>query len=358
MSEFTNLTLRQSIEGMPLTFNKDAVPGLTATIKFDVTGAEPGVYHLEIADDECKFHTGAVSSPDLTITTPSDVWRKVSRGELGGQDALMQGLYQASGDLSLLLKMDSLFDSTSDVAFDAPASQRPAGPIPLSGMAWMTVAFIPWMIHWITFGIPGASHWISVGVPLLFAGLIVGYRLFADRMAAAAPEQPLSQPPTLLEWGTVGFFALASLLILAGNSWFMTWGSIIGTLVMGALWLGSLLFSHNPLSADYSKWKFIKALWTNSMFIYPNAVITIMWGWQFILAALLGIAAILLPQYDVPFTAARYLLLIPAFIFTSSYQKRATQLRVKSYEESWKRFRLWAGIGMVCIVVLLIALVR
>ena len=56
------------------------------------------------------------------------------------------------------------------------------------------------------------------------------------------------------------------------------------------------------------------------MFIYPNVVISLMWGWQFILAALLGIAAILLPEYRIPFTTARYLLLIPAFIFTSSQQ--------------------------------------
>ena len=350
-----NLTSRQSLEGMPLVFKPDAAPGLTAVIQFNVTGAEPGVYHLTIADGECQFHTGAAAAPTLTITTPSDIWLKVSNGELSGQDALMQGLYQANGDLSLLLRMDSLFGSSTEAVYEAPPSQRPAGPIRLSGMAWMAVAFIPWIIHWSTFDIPGVSHWISVGLPLLLSALIVGYRLFFSRRAAPSAGDAAPQPPTLLEWGGLGFFAAASLLVLIGDNGFPVWGSVIGTLIMGALWLSSLLFSDSPLSTDYAKWTYVKALWRNSMFIYPNAVISLMWGWLFIVSALFGVAAILLPRYNIPFTVARYLLLIPAFIFTSVYQKRATQLKVKDYATSMGRLRFWAGLGLSAISGLLLA---
>ncbi len=93
----------------------------------------------------------------------------------------MQGLYNATGDISLLLKMGSLFKPTTEVSYEAPAGQRPAGPIPLPGMAWMPVTFLPWMIHWITFDIPGVSRWISVGLPLLLSALIVGYWLAFGR---------------------------------------------------------------------------------------------------------------------------------------------------------------------------------
>jgi len=224
---------------MPLTFNAEAAGDLTATIQFDVTGTEPGFYHLHIAQGECTFHTGPADEPTLTINTPSDVWLQVSRAELSGQDALMQGLYTASGDLSLLLKMNTLFKSADDADFEAPADQRPAGPIPLPGMVWMTVAFIPWMIHWITFDIPGVSYWISVGLPLLLSALIVGYRLAFDR-------------PTWMEWGGLGFFALAGGLAIAGTEGYAHWGSIISSVVMGGLWFSSLLFSEMPLSAEYS----------------------------------------------------------------------------------------------------------
>jgi len=46
MDTLTNLNLRQMLEGMPLIFNPAAAEGLDATIQFDVTGDEPGTYHL------------------------------------------------------------------------------------------------------------------------------------------------------------------------------------------------------------------------------------------------------------------------------------------------------------------------
>ena len=305
----SNLNLQQTLEGMPLTFNAESAANLNATIQFDVSGDEPGVYHLSISNGECHFHKGAADSPTLTIATPSDIWIKISRGELSGQDALMQGLYTASGDLSLMLKMDALFGSASDTSYEAPSDQRPAGPIAIPGMAWMSIAFIPWIIHWSTFDIPGISHWISIGLPLLISTLIVGYRLKFDR-------------PTFMEWGGLGFFTLSGALALTGSPDYTHWGSIVSTLVMAGLWLSSIQFAKMPLSGEYSKWCFIKGLWGNSMFIYPNAVISLMWGWQFIVATMLGIAAILLPEQMLVLTISRYLLLIPAFIFTSSYQKR------------------------------------
>ena len=80
----TNLNIRQTIEGMPLTFNRDAADGLTAVIQFDISGDDSGSYHLAIADSECTFHTGPAAAPTLTITTPSEVWLKISRGEISG----------------------------------------------------------------------------------------------------------------------------------------------------------------------------------------------------------------------------------------------------------------------------------
>ena len=330
------LNLRQTLEGMPLTFNSEAAAGLEATIQFDVSGAEPGVYHLSIANGESHFRAGPAESPTLTITTPSDVWLKISRGELSGQDALMQGLYTASGDLSLMLKMNTLFKSADDASFEAPSSQRPSGPIPLPGMAWMTVAFIPWIIHWSTFDIPGLSQWISVGLPLLLSAFIVGYRLAFDR-------------PTWIEWGGLGFFTISGALALTGSPGYAHWGSILSSVVMGGLWFSSLLFARMPLSGEYSKWGFVKALWRNSMFLYPNAVISLMWGWQFIAASFLGIAALLLPEQMVTFTVTRYLLLVPAFIFTSVFKKRAMQLKVDDYEKTFVCLRFWAGLGLSAI---------
>ena len=336
-----NLNLRQTLEGMTLTFDANAIPNLKATIQFDVSGKEAGVYHLRIENGECYFHDGAAKEPTLTIITPSEVWMKISRGEMTGYEALMQELFTATGELELLMKMDSLFKKASEVTYEAPASQRPAGPISLPGMAWMTIAFIPWIIHWSTFDIPKVSHWVSVGLPLLLSALIVGYRLAV--LPSPVGRGAGGEGPTFLEWGGLGFFIISAALALTGSAGYAKWGSTLSGAVMAGLWFSSLLLSKMPLSGDYSKWGFIKPLWRNDMFIYPNAVITLVWGWQFITALVVGIAAILLPEQKLIFTLIRYSLLIPAFVFTSAFQKRVPISNPKLTDS---QLRFWAGMGL------------
>jgi putative sterol carrier protein len=85
---------------------------LVATIYYKVTSEEPGDYYLEIADGICTFHEGTPSSPTLTIETPSEVWVSISLGEFDGQKAFMENNYKTSGDISLLMKLNSLFSSS------------------------------------------------------------------------------------------------------------------------------------------------------------------------------------------------------------------------------------------------------
>ena len=342
MAKPMNLALRQMLEGMTLTFDAVAAGNMDATLQFNVTGAEPGTYHLRIAEGDCTFHLGTTQDPTLTIITPSDVWLKVSRGELDGQDALMQGLYQVHGDFSLLTRMGTLFKAAKSTsggiaAYAAPPDQRPAGPIALTGMAWMAVAFAPWWVFWITSGIPRVGPWVSVGLPFLFALLIVGYRLAFDK-------------PTWMEWGGLGLFALAGILTLISDSTFGTWGSVISSIVMGALWLGTLVFADRPLCAEYSHWGYVKRLTRTTLFIHPNAAISLMWGWQFLLAAVVGIGAGLLPRLGSVLTVIRYLLLVPAFVFTSAYQKGASNRRIADVDKALAQMRTWAGVGLAVAV--------
>jgi putative sterol carrier protein len=48
----------------------------------------------------------------LTIHTPSEVWMAISRGELDGAQAIMQGKYSIEGDLNLLMRFNELFSGT------------------------------------------------------------------------------------------------------------------------------------------------------------------------------------------------------------------------------------------------------
>jgi len=98
---------------MPYIFNAEAAGNLTADIQFRVTGAEPGEYYLSISGGKCAFYEGAAKKPALTITTPSEVWLKISRGELNPQMVFMTRKYTVEGDMGLLMKLNKMFKSPS-----------------------------------------------------------------------------------------------------------------------------------------------------------------------------------------------------------------------------------------------------
>ena len=97
------------LQAMPQGFNKDASSGLEAIYQFEINGDENFTAHLKISKQTCSYHEGLADNPDVTIKTPGDVWMAISRGELDGQQAFMSGRYQVEGDLSLLMKLRSLF---------------------------------------------------------------------------------------------------------------------------------------------------------------------------------------------------------------------------------------------------------
>jgi Uncharacterized conserved protein len=102
-------TLQDMIAGMPLNFNAEAAGDLQAVIQFDIGGEEPGQYYLQIAEGRCVAFEGKHPSPTLTIHAPSEVWMAISRGELDGTQAMMQGKYSIEGDLNLLIRFNELF---------------------------------------------------------------------------------------------------------------------------------------------------------------------------------------------------------------------------------------------------------
>ena len=206
----------------------------------------------------------------------------------------------------------------------------------------MTAAFVPWIIHWITFGSFGLSPLVSLGLPFLLAALIVAYRLKYNR-------------PDWLELGGVAFFTLGGVMTLADVRAFHTWGSIWSNLFLGALWLASLLIGKEPLSMQYVKWNFDRRMWQFSLFIYINAAISLVWGFQSVLAAIFGSAGILFPTFGVLFTILRYLTLAPAYYFTGWFPKAGMQKPVKDTELAMRRLRNVCVVGIAISLAVLAA---
>jgi len=103
------LSCRMLIAGMAGAFDPGAAGALEAGIEFRIGGAEPGVYHLAIAEGACRFGEGPAKAASLTIDAPAEVWAAVATGARDGRQALLEGAYRASGDFGLLLRMGQLF---------------------------------------------------------------------------------------------------------------------------------------------------------------------------------------------------------------------------------------------------------
>jgi len=114
-----NPELHAIMVGMPTAFNPKATEGLDATIQYVLSGEGGGLYYMHIRGDKCTAHRGVVEQPTLTIHTQAEVWLAISKGELDGSQAFMQGMYRATGDMSILLKMDDLFTTDSSPSDDS-----------------------------------------------------------------------------------------------------------------------------------------------------------------------------------------------------------------------------------------------
>lgn len=181
------------------------------------------------------------------------------------------------------------------------------GPIPLPGILWLKVAFVPWIIQWSIMGNPGLGTNAKMGIPLLAAAMVWGYRkTFAG--------------PTWMETGTLVYFAMAWLITLIDGVFFQTYRDVIDPLVLAGLWAGTL-GTPKPLTVHYSKWHFHPALWNHPIFIKTNSIITAVWAGIFLLQVITALAGHFYPAKSFHWMLARHLLIIPGILFTVWFQK-------------------------------------
>src|SRR3989337_4232382 len=102
-------SIKEAMERTPDAFQPDKASGVTATIQYKFTGAEPGSWTVRVADGKCSVEEGETDSATVTINSPSDVWLKILRRELDGATAFMSGQFTFTADMCVLLPMGSWF---------------------------------------------------------------------------------------------------------------------------------------------------------------------------------------------------------------------------------------------------------
>ena len=109
MTQELPTSIKQVMDAMPGAFQPDKAAGVDATIQFNFTGDEPGNYTVKVADGACAVNDGTDEGATVTINAPSDVWLKIMRQELDGSTAFMSGQFTFTGDMGVLMQMQTWF---------------------------------------------------------------------------------------------------------------------------------------------------------------------------------------------------------------------------------------------------------
>ena len=103
------LTARKLIEDMPDTFRPERAGRASAVIQFRISGEGGGDWYVQIKDKTSTVTEGVTDVADATLQMSAGDYVALATGKLGGMTAFTSGRVKASGDLSLLMRMDSWF---------------------------------------------------------------------------------------------------------------------------------------------------------------------------------------------------------------------------------------------------------
>ncbi len=96
---------------LPTKVDPTKIGGMTATYQFDIQGDQGGQWYVKIADGKADVVQGVTEAPNITLTATDENWLKIVSGQLSGQTAFLTGKLKIKGDMSLAMKLQSIFFS-------------------------------------------------------------------------------------------------------------------------------------------------------------------------------------------------------------------------------------------------------
>jgi putative sterol carrier protein len=102
-------TARQLLEEMPETFRGERAGRADVVVQFQISGEGGGNWYVTIRDKTCTVSEGVAESPDATVRVDASDYVALSTGKLSSMRAFTTGKVKASGDISLLQRMDRWF---------------------------------------------------------------------------------------------------------------------------------------------------------------------------------------------------------------------------------------------------------
>ena len=246
---------------MAALYKKDAYDGKERVLEIHFTDLDH-TYQIQLSKTGSEVFTDESLSSTTRIDTPFTVWSAISRGEIGGAEALGKQMYTVSGDFSLMIDWDKFFGSTSGVK---KTEKAPQNTIEQKKPSMMTM-----LIPWITF-------WIAVSIHPEVGAVIT--------LLVVATIPFIMRKHNFVIWDQLSMAAVALLSAAAnitGNGALLT---NIGYLVFGLFWLLSCL-TKEPLCATYVKYNYGgESAHQNPLFMKTNYILAAAWGVLYVLTA-------------------------------------------------------------------------
>ena len=247
---------------MAALYNSSAYDGTDRVLEMHYTDLDT-VYQIFMGKDGSRVCTDGSLKATTRVDTPFEVWAAISRGEIGGAEALGKQLYTVSGDFSLMINWDTFFESSVPQAAKAPDNQSASSREKRPAMAAM-------LIPWITF-------WLSVSIHPGIGGIAT--------LAVCALVPLIMRKRLLVIWDQLSIAAVALLAAAANLTDEGALFTNIGYLVFGLFWLISCLIK-KPLCSAYVKYRYGgDAALSNPLFMKANHILALCWGILYILSA-------------------------------------------------------------------------
>jgi len=94
---------------VPQKVDKDKIQGMNAVYQFNVTGDGGGEWNVKVANGEAAAAEGTADDPSITLTIAADDFVSLVTGKLNGQTAFLTGKLKIKGDMTLAMKLQSVF---------------------------------------------------------------------------------------------------------------------------------------------------------------------------------------------------------------------------------------------------------
>lgn len=247
---------------MAALYNKDAYDGKDRVLEIHFTDLDH-TYQIQLSKTGSEVFTDGRLSPTTRIDTPFTVWSAISRGEIGGAEALGKQMYTVSGDFSLMIDWDKIFGSASVIKKTEKTSQNTIKQKNPS----MTTMLIPWI-----------TFWIAVSIHPEVGAVIT--------LLVVATVPFIMRKHKFVIWDQLSMAAVAILSAAANITGNGVLPTNIGYLVFGLFWLLSCL-TKEPLCAAYVKYNYGgENAHQNPLFMKTNYILATAWGTLYVLTAI------------------------------------------------------------------------